>query len=68
MKTLAKASNGSFMPQRRTVSIQTTLYELIEAVSEEVPEREEFLIAQTVYHMMKSNQLKWMDIRNTESF
>jgi len=40
----------------RVTTIKTTLYELIEAIDEEVEPGEEWLVAKTVLHLLNTGQ------------
>jgi len=46
--------------------IETTLYDLIEAISEEIGPGEDHLLAQTVRHLIDTGKLKF--INATENF
>lgn len=41
-------------------SVRTTLYDLIEAIGEEVPPGEERLVAEIVMHLFESGQIKFL--------
>jgi hypothetical protein len=45
-----------FNPSR----IRTTLYDLVEALGEEVESGEEHLIARTVFHMIRTGQMRFV--------
>lgn len=47
-------------PQDRASSIQTTLYELVEAIGEEIGMGEERLIAKTVLHLLATGKVKFI--------
>ena len=62
MTTLSHAFPGVTSRDLKTTSIETTLYDLIEAISEEIKTGEDHLIAQTVFHLINSGRLKFIDI------
>ena len=62
MRTLSYAFPGVNSRHLKTTSIETTLYDLIEAISEEIKTGEDHLIAQTVFHLINSGRLKFIDI------
>ena len=41
--------------------INTTLYELIEAISDEVQPEEDKLVSETVLHLLNSNRIRYLD-------
>lgn len=41
--------------------IRTTLYELIEAICEEVPPEEDWVVNEVVLHLLKTGQIKFVD-------
>jgi len=46
----------------KTTRIRTTLYDLIEAISEEIRSKEDGLIAQTVSHLVDTGKLKFIGV------
>jgi hypothetical protein len=43
----------------RSISITTTLYALIEAISEEVPEKEDALVMEVFLHLLQSGKIRF---------
>ena len=39
--------------------VRTTLYELIEAIRSQLPRDDDHIVAQTVYHLIKSGKIKF---------
>lgn len=44
----------------RTINIETTLYDLIEAISDEIRAEEDGLIVETIYHLIDTGRLKFI--------
>jgi hypothetical protein len=53
MLTVNSSPAGNRHMQRPSVSVATTLYDLIEAVSEQVPSDEEYLLTPAVLKLLK---------------
>ncbi len=58
MKASAQFSSLNEMPVKEETTIQTSLYDLIEAVSEEINPGEEDLIGLTLSHIFSSDEFK----------
>lgn len=46
---------------QKAAPIRTTLYELIEAICEEVPPEEDWVVNEVVLHLLKTGQIKFAD-------
>ena len=58
MKPLTYAFRGVGSPSPRSATIQTTLYDLIDAISAEVRPDEEALVTATAVHLLRSRKAK----------
>jgi hypothetical protein len=56
MKPLTYAFRGVGSPSPRSATIQTTLYDLIDAISAEVRPDEEALVTATAVHLLRSRK------------
>jgi hypothetical protein len=46
--------------EKKTVSIRTTLYDLIDAISRALPADEEELVVATVVHLLRSGRIRFL--------
>jgi len=60
MNALAQTVQPVIPGFQAATNITSTLYDLIEAISEEVPSGEEGLIVEAVLNLMRSDQIKWV--------
>lgn len=60
MKTSAHVWQAPNIESRRAISIKSTLYDLIEAISDEVEQGEENLITASVLDLIESGKIKFI--------
>lgn len=60
MEMMALDFNSTRQPDTESAVIQTTLFDLIEAISEEVQPGEDRLIANTVVHILESCKARFL--------
>lgn len=58
MHTLAYTLSAEEPGFQKTIAVQTTLYELIEAIGSEIRPEEEALITTTVSHLISSGKVR----------
>ena len=60
MEAIAKAFNSLESARPAVTPIKTNLYELIEAIDEEMEPGEEWLVAKTVLHLIDTGNAKFL--------
>jgi len=60
MQAISQTFHSAESENLPSTSVKTTLYELIEAISEEVPPEEDDLVTEVVLHLFDSGKIKSM--------
>ena len=61
MRPMDQAALTAEQPHPELSTTNTTLYELIDAISEEVQAGEDGLVAEVVLHLLETGQIKFLD-------